>query len=300
MIGIKSSTKPCIKGVHYFGDEDKGEMSELDLEDLPSPLLSGQTKHSGYIRMESKRGCTFKCRFCQHRDSYGQRSEYSLNRIKHEIQWIVDQSINDISFVDPIFNLPNSQCIKILDYFHDFGFKGRLNLQTRIEMIDNMFIEICNKLMASGIKVELECGLQTINREEMIIIDRPQSSKRIEKIAEQLISNRIPFEVSLIYGLPLQTTDSFRKTVEFVTENMRPNRVRAWPLMLLKGTKMFDMKDKYKLREKVLDSTLEPIDNMRQYSGIPHVISSSTFTENDWIDMKSIAEELNRKDNYYT
>jgi coproporphyrinogen III oxidase-like Fe-S oxidoreductase len=130
----------------------------------------------------------------------------------------------------------------------------------------------------------------------MIVMDRPQSLARLEKMAQKLKFNEIPFEVSLIYGLPLQTVDSFKRTVDFVNQKIKPNRIRAWPLMLLRGTKMYDMKGKYNLREKVLDGHLKPLDDLRQYNGIPHVISSSTFNENHWIQMKNFAQEFNSKD----
>ena len=133
----------------------------------------------------------------------------------------------------------------------------------------------------------------------MKVIDRPQLRRIIESKARMLVSNGIPFEISLIYGLPLQTVQSFEETIDFVEQRLKPNRVRAWPLMLLKGTELFHMKDKYQLREKVLNSDLMPVTDMRLFAGIPHVVSSSTFTEDQWLRLKSMASELNCRDNQF-
>lgn len=295
-MALTASQKPAIKGVYYSGSDDMGLKSDLNLSCVPSPLLSGNTQHSGYIRMETKRGCHFGCCFCQHRDSYHRRQSFDSQRIEKEIEWIVKENINDISIVDPIFNTPKSHYLEVMDSFLRYDYKGRLNLQTRLEMINDNYIDRCVRLMANKVKIELECGVQTVNREEMIVMDRPQSLARLEKMAQKLKFNEIPFEVSLIYGLPLQTVDSFKRTVDFVNQKIKPNRIRAWPLMLLRGTKMYDMKGKYNLREKVLDGHLKPLDDLRQYNGIPHVISSSTFNENHWIQMKNFAQEFNSKD----
>ena len=296
-ITMNSRRRPVIKGVHYSGDKDLGQLSDYFLGGLPSPLISGHTiAHNNYIRYETKRGCAFRCAFCQHKDSYEKRQECCSERIRREIQWIVEQNINDISIVDPIFNLPKSHYLKVMDLFLEMGFRGRLNLQTRLEMISEEFVERCRKCLDSGIGIELECGVQTADRDVMRVIDRGQSLKKIERKASELNKNGILFEVSLIYGLPLQTVDSFEKTIDFVVNKLTPNRVRAWPLMLLKGTELYYVKKRYGLREKLLDSDLQPMDDMRQYAGIPHVISSSTFDENDWLKMKGMAEELNKTD----
>lgn len=175
--------------------------------------------------------------------------------------------------------------------FHRF--KGRLSLQSRFEMVSPQYLVMCSKLLETGINVELEFGVQTINKEECKVIQRANNVKKIIQVSQDLIAREIPFETSLIYGLPLQTISSFRFGLDWLLEFVKPSiAVHAWPLMLLKGTPLFEVKDKFGLVERVLNEDLEEVDEKRIYSGIPHVVKSSTFDEKEWNEMKQLAKEV--------
>ncbi len=249
--------------------------------------------YEGFIRWETKRGCPFECAFCQHKDSYKKRLQCSPLRISEEQKWITTNQINDISIVDPIYNSGGPEYLKNLSGFLDHGYKGRLNMQARFEMINPEFMRLCSALQENGAQVELEFGIQTINTKESKIIRRINNIKKVVSASEELHARKIPFEVSLIYGLPEQNFESFQASVEWVKTFIQPTRIRAWPLMLLKGTPLYDMKSIYKMREKVLDENLEEVDTTRQYKGIPHVVESSSFTDSTWDKMKSLAISIN-------
>jgi radical SAM superfamily enzyme YgiQ (UPF0313 family) len=243
--------------------------------------------------METKRGCPFTCAFCQHKDSYEKRLKCNEARIEKEIQAMVAQGITDVLIVDPIFNSGNNYQA-VLQGFLRHGFKGRLSLQSRFEMVREDYLDLCLQLLSSGVQLELEIGIQTVMPTESKVIRRKNNLKKVVQIGERLKGYGIPFEVSLIYGLPLQTLDSFCETVDWVREFLKPDLLHAWPLMLLKGTEMYDLKDEFGLVEKYLDEDLEEIDERRQYAGIPHVVQSSSFTETEWHKMKKLALTLSR------
>jgi coproporphyrinogen III oxidase-like Fe-S oxidoreductase len=96
----------------------------------------------------------------------------------------------------------------------------------------------------------LEFGLQTIHRAETRVIRRPNNLRKVERWARALQRAAIPFEVSLIYGLPLQTLETFRESVEF-SRVLGPSQLVAWPLMLLRGIELERRKDDYALKEEV-------------------------------------------------
>ena len=91
---------------------------------------------------------------------------------------------------------------------------------------------------------------------------------------------KISYEVSLIYGLPNQTVDSFKRSIDFLL-NQGCREITAWPLMLLKGTPLFYEKNKWGLREEIIGDF-----------NIPVVTSSSSFDRNDWLKMQKIAHSL--------
>ena len=92
-----------------------------------------------------------------------------------------------------------------------------------------------------------------------------------------LLERRIPFRVSLIYGLPEQTVGSFQATIEWC-RSRGIERISAFPLMLLRGTALERERGRWSLVE--------------NDAPIPVVVESSTFTRDDWLRMKAIAEAL--------
>jgi radical SAM superfamily enzyme len=139
----------------------------------------------------------------------------------------------------------------------------------------------------------LEFGLQTIHPAEQRLIERPTNLRKFTKTVQECIASEIPVEVSIIFGLPGQTLASFQQTVEFCM-NLNIPTIHAFPLMLLRGTKMFDGKADLGLVESD-EMASAAIDRVQ--TGIPHVIASNTFTHEDWRQMATIAEDLERSYN---
>ena len=107
--------------------------------------------------------------------------------------------------LDPIFNTDNCRSVRLLDEFRRTGPDARLSLQCRFEMTDDVFLD-----MVGRIDAVLEFGLQTIHKDEAQAVGRPNHMKKVESVMYGLSTRRISYEVSLIYGLPLQTPDRFR------------------------------------------------------------------------------------------
>jgi radical SAM superfamily enzyme len=117
-------------------------------------------------------------------------------------------------------------------------------------MMTEEYIEACQRLQGGGASVVLEFGLQTSSREEARAIRRPNNLAKVERWAGALCSAGVPFEVSLIYGLPMQTLGSFEGSVAFA-RSLGAARVVAWPLMLLRGTQLEKDRHLYGLQEEV-------------------------------------------------
>ena len=94
---------------------------------------------------------------------------------------------------------------------------------------------------------------------------------------KRLRQEGIHYEVDLMYGLPAQTVDSFRRSVEFCQHRQVPV-LRCWPLKLLRGTKIEQERDRWGLRLKQGD--------------LPLVARSHTFTERDWVEMDHLAAQV--------
>jgi coproporphyrinogen III oxidase-like Fe-S oxidoreductase len=167
------------------------------------------------------------------------------------------------------------------------GNRGRLSLQCRFEAVTPAFIDAVRRHPAS---ITLEFGLQTAQPDEWQIIDRPNHLERVREVMRQLNTAGVHYEVSLIYGLPRQTLASFRATLAFCRQNGAPV-IRAFPLMLLRGTPLYEAKKALGLVEScdVPGADVSTLVGSR----IPHVIASPSFTFREWRQMHDLAAEAN-------
>jgi len=266
------------EGVHWAGELDRCLQAKVDLERLPSPLLTGEIDLSGgqrFIRWETQRGCPYRCSFCQHREAGARLKHRELDsaRLRQEIALFARSSVDDIAVLDPIFNI-GAIYLDVLHAFREIRFAGRLSLQCRFEAVDEAFLEAC-----AGLNVRPEFGLQTIHPIEGRAINRPNRLEKVETVIAQLHARSIPFEVSIIFGLPEQTLASFRETVDFCLRQRIPV-VKAFPLMLLRGTELERDRARWALEE--------------NDDPIPAVVSSSSFDAWDWGQMARLADALTR------
>jgi coproporphyrinogen III oxidase-like Fe-S oxidoreductase len=162
-----------------------------------------------------------------------------------------------------------------LKYAIKIGLTSLLSLQVRFERITETFLELCSQL-----HVHLEFGLQTADINESRTIERSNNMNRVGRSIALIQRWNQSFEVSLIYGLPTQTLHSFKQSIAYLQQR-NVGIIKAFPLMLLEGTQLAKDKDKYAIVEDVIDD-----------SGIPHVVSSCSFTRREWLVMQGYAKNL--------
>lgn len=239
------------------------------------PISNGQKM----IRWETKRGCPYKCTFCAHRDLKQNRVyKHDLDKAFSELAHFKLLNVKKINILDPVFNA-GKDYLSILTEMERIGIEAEVTAQTRFEMIKGeageKFLDLAEKL-----NMKLEFGIQTIIPNEYEIIKRPNDKHQIQKLMSLLNERQIDYEISLIYGLPQQTLSSFQESLDFVQKNGGTN-IKAFPLLLLKGTELYNEKEKWSLKEKVLGDF-----------DIPTVVESATFKEEEWHKMDLIAQQL--------
>jgi len=272
MVALARGAIPDDCGIHVAGTPDQGRKADHDLLILPSPYLHETAELQSNIRWETQRGCPFKCSFCQHREP-GKRLKHQWfdgQRLEKELAMFAAAKVTRISVLDPIFHTDAERAIQILNSIKAAGVTAHLSLQCRFETCSADFLDALD-----GLNVTLEFGLQTTVEAEYRAIKRPNHMEIVCNRIRQLHERQIDFEVSLIYGLPNQTLDSFRTSVDWCLQRHIP-RLRAWPLMLLRGTPLYEQKQLYGFRES---------DDQR----IPIVVASNSFTQVEHVEMTRIA-----------
>jgi len=250
-------------------------------EDIVSPYQQGViAPFSKKIYWETKRGCQFKCGFCEWGNATLQVKDLYDEMLEKDIAIFKESAVEEINILDGTFNHGKTylkyfrQLLEIEDV--------KITCQARFENLfapeGKEFLDLCSKHKH---RVHLEFGLQTIHPQEMVTIGRKNSMSHVKEALDLLRDNGIDYETSIIYAIPGQTVESFIDSIEFLIIN-GCKTIRAYPLRIPKNSEM------EKNREALC--VLEEKDRYNIHS----VVASHSFSVEQREDMDAIANRLNR------
>ena len=235
-----------VKGVVYReGDNLKYNGIEPLIENLdiiPFPYddeeLQDRTKIFYY---ESSRGCPFNCSYCMSSIDKSVRY-YSIDRTKEDLKRFIDSPIKLLKFVDRTFNLSKEKYMAIWRFLLE---NYREGITFHFEINANIFDDETLDFLETVPKgyFQFEIGIQTIDAQAMKSIGRINKLEKLEHNIRR-ISRNIHLHLDLIAGLPYETYDKFRESFDYV-HRLKPEMIQLGFLKLLKGTKMYDEREKY-------------------------------------------------------
>lgn len=235
-----------VKGVVYRdGERLKYNGIEPLIENLdiiPFPYddeeLQDRTKIFYY---ESSRGCPFNCSYCMSSIDKSVRY-YSIERTKEDLKRFIDSPIKLLKFVDRTFNLSKEKYIAIWRFLLE---NYREGITFHFEINANIFDDETLDFLETVPKgyFQFEIGVQTIDAQAMKSIGRINKLEKLEHNIRR-ISRNIHLHLDLIAGLPYETYDKFRESFDYV-HRLKPEMIQLGFLKLLKGTKMYDEREKY-------------------------------------------------------
>lgn len=238
-----------VKGVVYReGDNLKYNGIEPLIENLdiiPFPYddeeLQDRTKIFYY---ESSRGCPFNCSYCMSSIDKSVRY-YSIDRTKEDLKRFIDSPIKLLKFVDRTFNLSKEKYMAIWRFLLE---NYREGITFHFEINANIFDDETLDFLETVPKgyFQFEIGVQTIDAQAMKSIGRINKLEKLEHNIRR-ISRNIHLHLDLIAGLPYETYDKFRESFDYV-HRLKPEMIQLGFLKLLKGTKMYDEREKYRYK----------------------------------------------------
>jgi len=235
----------------------------LDLGRVPSPLLSGEIVPGRYAGMlwQISRGCSFGCDFCF--DGGGSRTvrRFPLERIEAELHWFARNGVSQVFVLDSTFNSDRERAVNILKLIKKIAPQVHFHFEVRSEFIDRQQADLFAVITCS-----LQIGLQSAD--PAVLQQSGRSFNRADFTAKIALLNNsgAVFGFDLIYGLPGDTLEGFRKSVDFAL-GLYPNHLDIFPLALLPGTALA-------LRSSPLELQHEPAPPYR-------LLSSPTFPAED-------------------
>ena len=264
----EESIVPAVQHLLAGGDprripESIAPAPVVDLSVLPSPFLDGVLDPKDYDGMlwELSRGCPFTCDFCyESRGTPGVR-RFPLDRIRKELRLFRKAGVEQVFVLDPTFNHDKETAKTILTLLAEEAPGIYYHFEVRSESIDAEMAALFGALDCS-----LQIGLQSSSRKVLKKINRTINTQDCRARVLLLHEAGVTYGFDLIAGLPGDTLDGFRASLDFVM-GFIPNHVDIFPLAVLPGTR---------LRETA------PSFGLNYQAEAPYrVISSPTFSRED-------------------
>jgi radical SAM superfamily enzyme YgiQ (UPF0313 family) len=250
--------------------------SLLALEEQHYPLDIQSFEGIGTVYMETSRGCVFECAYCAWdvcRSGLKRIRRYPLEKILKEIRRLFNLRVLDmLLFTDSNLVLGGERTLKILKTLNRMNQERRKKgwplVKVNFEFNPEHLIE---KLLPEIKKLHVEnypIGLQSVNKGVLKAskrsFNRDRYLKNIDKLREKTGAAIL---VELIFGLPTDNYEGFRRTLEFTLSELRADLFVCYRYSVLPGSGFWDDREKYGLRY--------------EQAAPYHIISSDTFSEED-------------------
>lgn len=219
-------------GMDYF---ENPPMPLIDhLEEIPFPYSDMALYQNRIIYYESSRGCPYNCSYCLSSALKGVR-HLSIERVKRDLKFFIDQKVPQVKFVDRTFNAVKSHALAIMNYLMEID-NGITNFHFEItaSLLDEDYIQLIQK-SRKGL-FQFEVGIQTTNQMTLSEIHRPIQFDRVkEKCLQVIRTGNVHLHVDLIAGLPYENYTSFLNSFDDVYE-IGAEQLQLGFLKILKGT----------------------------------------------------------------
>jgi len=233
-----------VPGIVYRDGDRLVETAESpvlrDLNALPSPhdarYVGAGDGHGRVASIETQRGCVFRCNFCFYNKDLSIRNRrFDLDRVKREILFWLARDIDELFLMDPVFNLYADRAKEICRFIAAHNTR-RIGVHAEVwaEFIDD---ELAALMKAANV-VFLEVGLQTTDTGVLATVERRLKVQKFMDGIGHLAAHGLTYELQLIYGLPGETVDSFRRSLDFAAR-LEPPDLSVFPLMVLPGTELW-------------------------------------------------------------
>ena len=234
-------------GVSGVGKQEDGDGSAFkrtvpliptrNLDHLPFVYQDLQKFENRILYYETSRGCPFSCSYCL--SSVDKRVRYrSMELVKKELLYFLSRNVKQVKFVDRTFNCSHARTLELWRFLRDHD-NGVTNFHCEIsaDLLNEEELELLGTLRPG--LLQLEIGVQTVNRDALAAIHR---TAPFEKIAEHVNrvqgSHNVHQHLDLIAGLPYEDFESFRHSFDTVYA-LYPQELQLGFLKVLKGSEMY-------------------------------------------------------------
>lgn len=181
-----------------------------------------------YFKMEKKeqivltiaRGCPYNCMYCNAVLYYGKKER--RRSIESVINYINSNTYTYYKFFAPDFTLNEKYVIDLCDAIIENPRKIKWSCTTRPDLLQN---EVVIQKMAEAGCYKIAIGIESVEQQDLDSIDKRYDNHIIIKGIQLLQKYEIEYKALVMFGVPNQTKESIKYTLDFLNKyhvNVRP------------------------------------------------------------------------------
>ncbi|HKM70890.1 MAG TPA: radical SAM protein [Stellaceae bacterium] len=202
-------------------------LGPADLDLLPSPFQLDLMPDGAVAYLETFRGCPLSCRFCEWGTDRG-RGIFSADYIAQEMRAFARLQAPAVFLLDAGLNLNIRAFRNLRQAAAETGFLKNTLFWAEIypTAVRDEHLDFLREVGPAYLGV----GLQSRDPEVLRLHQRPAESARFEEAVRRLVAVT-NIELQIIFGLPGDTPDGFRRTLDYALS--LPAAVRAYHCLVL-------------------------------------------------------------------
>lgn len=193
---------------------------EEDLDSIPEPArdlvpLSRYLAFDSHASVVTSRGCPFECIFCSAPAWTGRRVRYRTPSLcVDEIERLAALGFGEITIEDDLFTLYRKHFLAVCGELIRRKTGIRWNAFSRVDTITPEIVGIMAEAGCQAICFGVESGSQEL----LDLVKKHSSIAKVKRAMKMTREAGITTLASFIVGLPGETVDTLRRTVEFASE----------------------------------------------------------------------------------
>jgi radical SAM superfamily enzyme YgiQ (UPF0313 family) len=199
-----------------------------DLDAIASPYQLDVMQPDSVAYLETFRGCPFSCAFCEWGSSNKSKAVFSADYIARELEAYARHRAPAVFLVDAGLNLNPRAFRNLREAESRIGFLKSAAFWSEVypSLLREEHLEFLKSVRAGYLGI----GLQSTDPEVLKALDRPFDERKLETVVRQ-VADVAHAELQIIFGLPGDSPDGFRRTLE--TARSMPVNVRAYGCLVL-------------------------------------------------------------------
>lgn len=190
------------------------------------------------IPVLTHRGCPFHCTFCGHNSGFKARFRSPENVVNEILENVALYKPRIIRFEDETFGLDLKRTKKIIELImkNDLHKKVRFSAQTRVDKIDEEFVQMLKEANFET----LELGVETGNAKILEAIKKRITLEQVENAVYLAKKHNLRVWCKFILGHPNETVETIKDTIRFIWK-LNPDQLSVSIMTPFPGTPIHSM-----------------------------------------------------------